>query len=86
MRRVVVLGIIGAAMLAGLSMDVRAQSGEDSRGLWQINAAPKAKKGSPPPHAFNPKEFKLDQKADWKKTPKTKTLCVPPGGGKPRAC
>lgn len=37
------------------------------------------------PRAFNPKEFKLDEKAPWKKAPKTKTLCATPGG-KPRAC
>jgi hypothetical protein len=35
--------------------------------------------------AFNPKEFKLDEKAQWRKTPKSKTLCTTPDG-KPRAC
>jgi len=40
------------------------------------------------PRAFNPKEFKLDDKATWKsapKTPKTKGLCATPDG-KSRAC
>lgn len=40
--------------------------------------------------AYNPKEFKLDEKATWKASPKTKmpnsrTLCTTPDG-KRRAC
>lgn len=35
---------------------------------------------------FNPKELSVDQSVPWKKAPKTRTLCAPPGGGKPRAC
>jgi hypothetical protein len=37
------------------------------------------------PRAYNPKEFKLDQKATWKAAPKTKTFCMTPDG-KRRAC
>ena len=37
------------------------------------------------PRAFNPKEFKLDQKSTWKKAPKTITTCLTPDG-KRRRC
>ena len=38
-----------------------------------------------PPRPYNPKEFKLDEKAPWKAARSPKTLCAP-AGAKPRSC
>ena len=44
------------------------------------NLKVKRAEGSAKSPQYNPKEFKLDDKANWKTRPKSKTLCAPPGG------
>ena len=85
MMRVLSLGIAALVMVPGLA------GAEDSRrfGGKYVLTQPRHDlnaKGSAKSPQFNPKEFKLDDKATWKTRPKSKTLCAPPGGGKPRAC
>jgi hypothetical protein len=81
---------VGIAALFAMPGPAAAESASRYDGQYVLtqprhNLKAKTAGGSAANSRFNPKEFKLDQKADWKKKPKTKTLCAPPGG-KPRPC
>ena len=91
MMRVVVAGI---AVLIALPPVAGAEDGSQFSGKYRLSQPRHTgkvnkidsftvKQGTR--RAFNPKEFKLDEKAQWKKAPKSKTLCTTPDG-KPRAC
>lgn len=83
------LAVGTAAMFAMAGLAGAEGSGDDGKYVLtqpRHNAKAKKAEGSARSPQFNPKEFKLDDKAGWKTKPKTKTLCAPPGGGKPRAC
>ena len=87
MLRMLSAGIAALYAMSGLAAAESSSRYDGQYVLTQPRHNLKGKKGegSASSAQFNPKEFKLDDKATWKKKPKTKKLCTPPGGKPGRA-
>ena len=89
MTRLLTIGIAAIATAAPFVVPTSSFSAERRKPAEIVVVGSKAKKDTVKQgtqRRFNPKELSVDQSVPWKKAPKAKTLCAPPGGGKPRAC